>query len=815
MNTSIEFVRGGVVMQSRASPAELHEGYVKGGWALVPIPRGSKAPCTSGWNKRENCVKDATKAHGLLGNVGLAHAYSDPPTCAVDIDKLDIARSYLREHGIDLDALMGSADAVGISSGRPNRAKLLYTLPEPLPTLKLANGALELRCATREFETVQDVLPPSIHPDGQPYKWVLGSAAKANKPPPLPEALLKLWRESSRPSPAQPPSDPALATSQRTAATLHELRELLRGRDSDADYDTWIKVAMALHYATGGSDDGLAVWDEWSARGEKYKGRADLEAHWRSFKLDVPRPVTIEWLRRRAAASPGEFSAVPSGTPGTRAVIQLKGGELHEHAAKCEAILGDDLFVREHTLVRIGGALEIAREQPESIHRDSSQAVIIPASTEYLRRRLNQLVQFETYRRREKEWVPTNCPKDLANNIAGQGDWPTLRCLQAIARAPFVRADGTVCESPGYDPKSQIFFAPNAKFTAVVDTPTRADAEHALATLVELFNEFPFATDAARSAFIANILTEAVRPAIDASPAFCYTAPTPGTGKTLLSEMPSRIVHGCGPSMRPWAEGNEELRKNLFASLLAGDRTIGYDNVPSGVKIRSPILCAFLTAAVYSDRKLGVSEVPALPNRSVVSLTGNNITPVGDLARRSLGVRLDANTDRLRDRRFRISDLRGHVAANRPELLVAVLTIVRAYITAGCPVSAIPLPSFEQWSKLARDPLLWLNMPDPVRTQLDETDDEVAPLVEVFRLIAESSAIGEREFTAADLASACSFAITALPAAMEAAGCSGAHDARAVGYWLRDKRDQIAGGWKLERLGAPNGISKWRLRKIA
>ena len=148
-------------------------------------------------------------------------------------------------------------------------------------------------------------------------------------------------------------------------------------------------------------------------------------------------------------------------------------------------------------------------------------------------------------------------------------------------------------------------------------------------------------------------------------------------------------------------------------------------------------------------------------------------------------------------------------------MLVAALTIVRAYIAAGSPVIATPLPSFERWSALARAPLLWLGMADPVATQESETDDEAAPLAEAFGLMAQSSAIGEREFTANELASiCCSIAEDGeLSASMQAAGCSAPHSAQHVGYWLRDKRDRIAAGWKLERLGAPRGVTRWRLRK--
>jgi hypothetical protein len=63
--------------------------------------------------------------------------------------------------------LLGAEDAVQISSGRVNRAKLVYRLPDGviyLPTLDLRKShgiGLELRCAQKDGTvTVTDVLPP-------------------------------------------------------------------------------------------------------------------------------------------------------------------------------------------------------------------------------------------------------------------------------------------------------------------------------------------------------------------------------------------------------------------------------------------------------------------------------------------------------------------------------------------------------------------------------------------------------------------------------------------------------------------------------
>jgi hypothetical protein len=106
-----------------------------------------------------------------------------------------------------LDALLGREDSVQIVSGRPNRAKLLYKLPagvEPLRSRQLwkqdGRAALELRCATEDGLTVQDVLPPSIHPDtGRPYEW----RGNWRNLPDLPVELLTLWRSEPQRGPRE------------------------------------------------------------------------------------------------------------------------------------------------------------------------------------------------------------------------------------------------------------------------------------------------------------------------------------------------------------------------------------------------------------------------------------------------------------------------------------------------------------------------------------------------------------------------------------------------------------------------------------
>lgn len=290
--------------------------YIHHGWKLCAIPPGAKAPRQEEWNRRENAHQTGI---ALTAGAGLLHAWSG--TCAIDIDKLDTAREWLATKGIDLYALLAARDAVQITSGREGRAKLLYALPAPLPSLKVAPyqkphpetgklqtyHALEFRCATKDGLSVQDVLPPTIHPEtGKPYAWkfhgddLIGDWRNL---PPLPAELLALWQANVRPPAQTGPVAPV-------GAEYTELQELLEGEDPDSDYDTWLAVGLAIHHETSASPQGFALWDAWSAKGSKYKGRQDLEPHWRSFRSDANNPITIGWLRSRQVAKADAFPIV-------------------------------------------------------------------------------------------------------------------------------------------------------------------------------------------------------------------------------------------------------------------------------------------------------------------------------------------------------------------------------------------------------------------------------------------------------------------------------------------------------------------------
>jgi len=62
---------------------------------------------------------------------------------------------------------------------------------------------------------------------------------------------------------------------------------------SGDDRPIWLKMGMALHVQYRGSDEGLEVWDAWSAQFEGYAGSNDVQTQWNSFKKSKGKMVTF------------------------------------------------------------------------------------------------------------------------------------------------------------------------------------------------------------------------------------------------------------------------------------------------------------------------------------------------------------------------------------------------------------------------------------------------------------------------------------------------------------------------------------------
>jgi hypothetical protein len=268
------------------------DAYIRNGWSLVPIPHGTKGPRTPGWNLKQNALKSQTELPQGYG-IGLAHAYSG--TMALDIDDWTMGVNVLKQHGIDLQALYEAPDAVIVDSGRSGHGKLLYAMPFglALPSKKISISGVtvyELRCATVSGVTVQDVLPPSIHPQTmQPYRWA--GKGHWSRLPMIPQDILDLWQ-----SMLVQDSERTIPTD-TVSASFDEIHSALEHISADCTRDDWVTIGMALHWAgsqTDQLDQGLHIWNEWSKQSEtKYPGEREILGQWDSFKAHKATAVKL------------------------------------------------------------------------------------------------------------------------------------------------------------------------------------------------------------------------------------------------------------------------------------------------------------------------------------------------------------------------------------------------------------------------------------------------------------------------------------------------------------------------------------------
>jgi hypothetical protein len=68
---------------------------------------------------------------------------------------------------------------------------------------------------------------------------------------------------------------------------------------------------------------------------------------------------------------------------------------------------------------------------------------------------------------------------------------------------------------------------------------------------------------------------------------------------------------------------------------------------------------------------------------------------------------------------FRRPNLRLHLRRNRAALLAAALTVLRGWVVAGRPRHGLPpWGSYESWSELVREAVVWVGEPDPGLTRV-------------------------------------------------------------------------------------------------
>jgi hypothetical protein len=242
---------------------------------------------------------------------------------------------------------------------------------------------------------------------------------------------------------------------------------------------------------------------------------------------------------------------------------------------------------------------------------------------------------------------------------------------------PIVLPDGTLLAGRGLNRRYGIVFRIPVELDAFLPTTadcTSGDVAKAMHCLADEWLVDVTADYQGKCTLIACALTIIERVLLSQRPAFFVTAGQRGGGKTTCIHMLSMAAGGLPAAA--WSSSEEERRKALFAYLGAGLTLLVWDNISRGSLISCPSIEKALTTEFYSDRILGESTVKTVPAHTVQVITGNNVTPRGDLASRALLARLRVDRPDPENREFTHPDTVAWTNANRGRILHAFYTIL-------------------------------------------------------------------------------------------------------------------------------------------
>lgn len=444
-------------------------------------------------------------------------------------------------------------------------------------------------------------------------------------------------------------------------------------------------------------------------------------------------------------------------------------------------------YQRGESLVRL-----VQGDDAQMRRRTTDAPILVPASSAMLLDDLERTCRFlarsmnpETGEVRTRI---TGCPKPLpAVLIARAGRLP-IPSVRGIAEVPLLHDDGTMVVD-GFDQRAGVVVVAPGQWPTIPKAPNDKQALAALERLDELLAGFPFVSEADRAVTIAAMLSAVIRPTIPSCPAFAWSAPVRGSGKSKLADVVSVIATGRTAPALTWPPQEDEAEKRLGASVMAGDAVILLDNIETA--LRGACLNSLLTQPTIAVRLLGRSQIQRIAAAVLVLATGNNLVLLGDLSRRFLVAHLDPGTERPELRRFTFDPVE-RARAERRELVAALHTIARW--GAGRSSDIAPLGSFEEWSRRVRDPLVALGLPDccAVLEELHRSDPERETAIEV--LTEWRRAFGGTATTVASAIRSATGGDVALRDALDAvAGGPGGINSKRLGRYLIRIKDRVFG----------------------
>ena len=244
-------------------------------WRYVPLD-GDKRPFESGWPKKFYTLDEVCTLKKEA--IGL-HLGPASRTVALDFDGPDSDKTF--EHHFGYSDQLGLPETIINTSGRPSHYQLFFEVPDwwhnrvkhivLKPPKGKKWGNVEIRWGEGKqsvllgkhpnnkkynWETCEDEKVPEGEGDGRGfYYWEDHCNPKEQVIKLPPESFLKMWALKSLPEKSARKATPTPYVKRSKSDLIYDsykapiyLKKYLQPANNFSDHDTWLEVAMALHY---------------------------------------------------------------------------------------------------------------------------------------------------------------------------------------------------------------------------------------------------------------------------------------------------------------------------------------------------------------------------------------------------------------------------------------------------------------------------------------------------------------------------------------------------------------------------------------
>lgn len=782
-----------LIVQARVKEAQ--DGFARG-WAFTPM--NGKIPLHKGWSKADKPTLDHVVRWAARWNLGFRTG-AVSGVVIVDDDSQDGSATL----GLKLPPTV----TVRTGSGKTH-----FYFKHPGERIRNSVKGIAPLVDVRGDGGVAAYVG-SIHPDtGKAYEWVEGRSPREIELAELPAHVLELIRARSQSGGRSRPRKSRRG--QSGASALVDATQIVSSAPEGQRNDTLNRQAFRLGTLVKAGRLTREECEESLRRAAAQAGLNDAEIE-PTIQSGITsgiaegkddKALELEKQERKQATL---AAAAEDGRP----VIFIEPGQLHVTVAQAERVLREARDPLSFEFGKLLVRLSNPRTQSSEKASPRRRREFVPWELPNLIEKLTGLAHWKKWDGRLQDFVSVDCPERVAKMLLARRADRQISVLRKIVSTPVLRKDYTIVQTPGYDEASELFLdIAEGEFPDVPLAPSRQQAIDALAKLKALIKGFPFVAPSDESAALAAILTALVRSALRTAPLFAFKAPKMGSGKSLLADVVALVATGdCAPTVSGEAN-EEELRKRFSAVLLEGAPIICIDNIERS--FYSPSLCTILTQSIWKDRVLGCTATFEAPTETLWLATGNNLIFKRDLATRVIPCAMDAKVEHPEERSFDVN-LREYIPANRTALVVAGLTVIRAYVAAGMPPQDIlEFGRFEEWSRLVRSAIIWCGEADPCggRRDLEDTDPDREMLIEL--LSAWEAEFGDAPISAAEVlkrAEGSERLSLALRAALATDDLKTA--AVSLGRWLQRHAGQIEGGLYVKSAQRLQGTKLWRVSR--